>query len=175
MMTIKEVDKLLQVPKKVVEGVDLVDFTAWSLSIDGAHRVRYELREAQGSDTSFLLDINRSRKNSLKLSLYCLERDMKIGLLRVDYNGTHKNPEEITSDLPSKFKRHAGKWFDFSDHHIHYYVEGYPPLVWAIPLADDEFPLKELQNVNDALFATEHFAHRINLQTKFTRAQHELA
>ena len=59
--------------------------------------------------------------------------------------------------------------FDYHEHHIHYYVEDYKPLAWAIPLADDEFPIKDITTTTDIFPVIQEFAVRINLKTKFER------
>lgn len=123
-------------------------------------------------DYLFLLEISRSAKNNLKITLHFQEDNSKIGLLRVDYSGKHKNPHEIKRSLLDRF---AAKWFDYREHHIHYYVESYNQLAWAIPSVDNDFPVKSVTNANDIFPATIAFARKINLKTEFENYQNELA
>lgn len=113
----------------------------------------------------FLLQIDQSKKNQLKLTLHFQDDDSSIGLLRVDFNGRHRNPEGINDKVPDFFKPYAGKFIEES--HIHYNIEGYNPLDWAVPLiADNSFDQKEFQTENDFESAFQAFAKRINLITK---------
>lgn len=175
MLTNQEVDRLLGLPKKVVEKGSVLDSVVLRFENNIRNGIRHKLYAPQEPDITFLLAIGRSRRNNLKLSLHFQDDTTKQGMLRLDYNGTHKNPETITPTLPAKFKPYVGKQFDYSEHHMHYHVEEYPSLAWAIPLTDDDFPLKTLNDVNDAFSAAVYFAQRINLQTKFTGMHHELA
>jgi len=55
--------------------------------------------------------------------------------------------------------------------HIHYYVQGYRTLQWAIPLTDASFEIKEI-NPNDFnrtfVKIIKLFAKTINIETKIT-------
>lgn len=97
-----------------------------------------------------------------------MDDETKIGLIRVDYSGQHKNPEIIKDNVPIMFHSYAGKYFNYNEHHIHYYVEGYKTsLDWALPLKVDRFPIKEIKNNSDILNAFYNFNKLINLQTIF--------
>jgi hypothetical protein len=120
------------------------------------------------ADYIFIYDISQSKKNQFKLTLYLLDDETKIGLLRVDYSGQHKNPETITEKVPVEFHPFAGKFFDYNEHHIHYYVEGYKTsLDWALPLTIDSFPIKKITKLADVTDAFIQFNKIINLITKF--------
>ncbi len=138
-------------------------------------KARYTLYAEQEPDYSFLPDIRRSSKRALKITLHFQEDDSKTGLLRIDYHEQHRNPLEIKNSSPDRFKPYAGKWFDYREHHLHYYVEGYTPLAWAIPLVNDDFPLKTIRAVSDIFSVIQAFSRRINLKTEFREYQHELA
>jgi hypothetical protein len=59
-------------------------------------------------------------------------------------------------------------FFDYHDHHIHYYVEGYKTtLDWALPLTNDDFSVKNITASSDVLDAFYRFNQIINLQTIF--------
>ena len=166
MLTNQEAIRLIGLPKKVIEKGNPVDVISWRWENGKA---RYFLSVEQEPNYSFLLDIQQSLKNNLKITLHFQEDKSKIGLLRIDYHGQHQNPREIKSSLPDRFKPYAAKWFDYHEHHIHYYVEGYKPLAWAIPLADDEFPVKDITTTTNIFPVIQEFAVRINLETKFER------
>ena len=172
MLTNEEAMNLIGLSKKVVKGKEPVDRTHLAL---GNGKAIYQLHAKEEPDYLFLLEINRSTKNNLKITLHFQEDTSKIGLLRVDYSGQHQNPRETNSNLPNRFSTYAGKWFDYHEHHIHYYVEGYNQLAWAIPLADDDFPVKKIANANDIFSVTQSFAIKINLKTEFEYYQNELA
>lgn len=174
MLTNDEAMNLIHLPKKVAEVEKTVDRVLLPLGL-GNGNTRYQLHTEEEPDYLFLLEISRSAKNNLKITLHFQEDNSKIGLLRVDYSGKHKNPHEIKRSLPDRFKPYVDKWFGSHEHHIHYYVEGYNQLVWAIPLADDDFPVKSVADVNDIFPAIMAFARKINLKTEFENYQNELA
>ena len=95
--------------------------------------------------------------------------------MNVDYSWKHKNPHEIKRSLLDRFKVYVDKWFDHHEHHIHYYVESYNQLAWAIPLVDDDFLVKSIADANDIFPATMAFTRKINLKTEFENYQNELA
>lgn len=67
--------------------------------------------------------------------------------------------------VPAKFRPFAGKWLDDYVGHIHYVVDGYKPLAWAIPLDMDDFPVKELNGREDYTNTLNAFFKKINLKT----------
>src|SRR5690554_4523378 len=149
---------LLSLPKKIVEKDKLLD----TLIINQVFpfSLRYELVSEQDDEFTFLLEIQQSKKNSIRVSFHHQENDSKIGLLRVDYNSGHKNPEGINEFLPDRFHPYVGKYFDNHEHHIHYYIQGYKSLAWAIPLDVDDFEIKE---INDDANFNSTFADIIQL------------
>lgn len=166
MFTIEQAQHLLNLNKKVLQNDTLQELIAFDQSFPFTHQ--FTLLSPDDSDFTFLYDINQSTKNQFKLSLYLLDNDTKIGLLRVDYNGQHKNPEIINDKVPDFFHPYAGMFFDYQIHHIHYFVEGYKTtLDWALPLADDNFPVKNIAASKDILDAFYRFNDIINLKTKF--------
>ena len=172
MLTNEEAMTLIGLSKKVLKEEQVVDHVTLGL-VNG--KARYFLHAEEEPDYLFLLGIYRSAKNHLKITMHFQEDNARIGLLRVDYNGQHKNPSVIKSDLPSRFEPYAGQWFGYDKPHIHYYVEGYKQLAWAIPLADDDFPVKSIDDEHNILPATRAFAQKINLKTEFKDYQDELA
>lgn len=166
MFTISQAQQLLQLPKKVEENGRLVDKINFTQPFP--FTLRYTLISPDDADYIFLYDINQSTKNRFKLTLYLMDDESRIGLLRVDFNGQHKNPETITENVPEIFHPFAGKFFDYHEHHIHYYVEGYKTtLDWALPLTNDPFPVKSITKPDDIRDAFLQFNALIKLQTLF--------
>jgi len=166
MFTTEQAQYLLQLPKKVETNGMLEDEISFNQPFPFTQR--YTLISPDDADFTFIYDITQSKKNQFKLSLYLLEDETKIGLLRVDYSGQHKNPETITDKVPAIFHTFAGMFFDYHDHHIHYYVEGYKTtLDWALPLTNDDFSVKNITASSDVLDAFYRFNQIINLQTIF--------
>lgn len=167
-LTNEQAEYFLDLPKKIVQGDKILD----RFTIDQAmpFNQRYELVSEVDSDCTFIWIINQSAKNSIRVSLHYQDNDSKTGLVRIDYNGGHRNPSSITDALPDMFHPYVGKQFKNHEHHIHYHVEGYPSLAWAIPLIDDEFEIKELDD-NPQFYATfariiQLFAKTVNIETK---------
>ena len=163
----EQAEYLLKLPKKIVGTGGLLD----NLTINQVFpfNLRFELVSEQDDEFTFLLEIQQSKKNTIRLSFHHQENDSKTGLLRVDYNSGHKNPEDINEFLPEKFRPYAGKYFDNNEHHIHYHVQGYRSLAWAIPLTAENFEIKEINddvNFNNT-FANiiKSFAKTINIET----------
>lgn len=166
MFTYEEAQELIKLPKKVEINGELQNLLTFEQPIPFIKK--YMLLSESNFNVSFLYDIKQSKKFLLKLTLYFMDDETKIGLVRVDYNGQHDNPVEIKNSVPSVFHKYAGKHFDYNEHHIHYYVEGYKTtLDWAIPLIEDSFPTKEINSNEDILMAFYNFNELINLKTTF--------
>ena len=120
------------------------------------------------ADISFIWDIKQSTKNTIRLSLHCMDEDSKLGLIRVDYNAGHINPETATDVLPECFKPYIAKKFADNEHHVHYHVPGYKQLAWALPIEDTPLKVKSVSietlesDIIDAIYS---FAETINLKT----------
>ncbi|NLX65402.1 MAG: hypothetical protein GXZ19_01270 [Bacteroidales bacterium] len=169
-ITNEQAEYLLKLPKKVVKNDTLLE----KLSIDQhfPFSMRLELVSESDDEFTFLWEIQQSKKKSIRVSFHCQENDSKTGLLRIDYNSGHKNPEVISEFLPEKFHPFAGKCFSNDEHHIHYHVQGYKSLAWAIPLANDEFEIKDLDDGAEfnTTFARiiKSFAKIVNVETEIT-------
>ena len=163
----EQADYLIQLPKKIVEKDVLLD--KLTINQEFPLNLRYELVSEKDDEFTFLFQIEQSKKNSIRISFHHQENDSNVGLLRVDFNGGHKNPENINSFLPDRFHPYAGKYFANHEHHIHYHIQGYRSLAWAIPLTDDAFAIKEIND--DSSFNNTFaeiirlFAKTINLET----------
>ena len=167
MFTTEQAQYLLHLPKKVELNEKLQNTIDFHQSFP--FQERYTLISPDDSDFTFLYEINQSKKNQFKLTLYIMDGDTRIGLLRVDYKGQHENPQSLKDNVPVIFHPYVGKFFNYNEHHIHLYVEGYKTtLDWALPLSIDAFPIKEIVNNNDVIDAFQSFNHTINLQTVFT-------
>lgn len=157
MLTNQEAIYLLGLEKVLVDPNQTVDLKN--------KKNRIELISHQDTDYSFWVEITTNQKIILKTSIHHWERNSSIGLLRIDYRGGHHNPENIENTLPEFLKPYADKWFEPTEPHIHIYVEGYKPLVWAMPLVDDDFPIKEIIQSSDLSDLIINFARRINLKS----------
>jgi hypothetical protein len=163
MITQEQADYLIKLEKHCVDGENIKVTMSLLPKIPINDRIYLVAKE--DADWSFFLDINQSRKNHLKITLHFQEDITNIGLLRVDFGGRHENPVAINDKVPEYMSRYSGQWIDQS--HIHYYIEGYKPLAWAIPLMDDSFSIKKYtgRELNEIF---NEFGHKINLKTNVT-------
>lgn len=122
--------------------------------------------DAAEGNFEFLWRISQSAKNVIKLSLHVQDEDSNIGLLRIDYNGPHQNPQNAKDNLPEKFLPYVGRWFN-NESHVHYYEDGYRPLAWAIPITDSSIETKiiEAEKTETIKNAILEFAKVINIKT----------
>lgn len=158
MLTNQEANYLLGLEKNLIDSNQVIDLKNKSNTI--------ELISHEDADYKFRLDINSNHKILLKVSIHHMESNSHIGLLRMDFKGGHRNPIEIKETLPENLKVYAGKWFNPDEAHMHVYVEGYRPLVWAIPLEDTDFEIKEINDKSDLSQLITSFANRINVNSK---------
>lgn len=157
MLTNQEAKYLLDLEKVLANPNQTVDLSR--------KKNRLELISLQDSDYEFWVEITTNQKIILKTSIHHLESNSYIGLLRIDYKGGHHNPANVLSSLPEFLKPYAGKWFEPTEPHMHIYVEGYRPLVWAIPLSDIDFPVKDITQPSDLSDLIFNFAREINLKS----------
>lgn len=163
MITQTQADYLIRLPKLLTENGDYVQSKQYIPVLP--LRDRLFMASEQDTDFAFFLEITQSNKQHLRLSLHFQEDETSIGLLRVDYNSRHRNPVEINEHVPEALKPYAGQWVDGS--HIHYYIQGYKPLTWAIPLeVDTSFPVKQFTNETQMANIIMTFGKRVNLQTQ---------
>ncbi len=83
MLTNQEAMRLIGLPKKVTEKGIPVDAISWRWKNGKA---RYFLSAEREPNYSFLLDIQQSLKNNLKITLHFQENTSKTGLLRIDWS-----------------------------------------------------------------------------------------
>lgn len=165
----EQAECLIHLKKKVLQNDNVLD----NLTINQSFpfNLRLELVSDEDNDFSFLWEITQSTKNTIRISLHFQEDESKIGLVRVDYNSGHRNPEKAIESLPEKFIPYVGKCFSNEESHVHYHVDGYKTLAWAIPIEKSEMPIKEfIENDNNQKFASviREFAKIINLETVLT-------
>lgn len=165
-MTTELADYLIGLDKYVV--VDGKFKENHLIYIQSPMRLHLDLSSFDDLDQNLFVDIWESEKKALKISLHHQDDNTQYGLLRVDYNGRHKNPEEIVKTLPDRFHPFAGIWLDAYNGHIHHVVDGYKPLAWAIPLEKDNFPVTELKVREDYAGTLKAFFQRINVKTNIT-------
>jgi len=164
-MTKEQVDYLLALPRRVEKNGILEDTITFNQQVP--FQQRYKLKSPIDDSYTFLYNIDQSAKNYLKLTLHFMDNDTKIGLLRIDFNGQHQNPEEITENLPEDLHPFVGKLFAYNEPHIHQYVEGYKLMVWAKPLGNN-FPVQNIASPEDVANAFHSFNTMISLETRFT-------
>jgi hypothetical protein len=180
MITKEQADYLINLPKYIIEQIpkgqniylERKNYVP-SIPIDD----RIYLASKVDDEFTFFLEIYQSNKNQLKITLHFQEDDASIGLLRVDFNGRHKNPVIAEENLPSIFKKYTDAWIEES--HIHYFFEGYKPLSWAIPLKEDSsFPIKDFTDTSQIGSIVQAFGKKINMLTilmlTFQKEIHEL-
>ena len=164
MITNQEAEFLLSLPKFIIENDSKLETKQFDQP--SFWNIRYNLiGENNGDAFEFLWEIWQSQKNTIKLSLHHQDDETKMGLFRVDYNSGHNNPAELTESVPSKFHPFVGKHFSINEHHVHYHVEGYHSLAWALPITNDDFMYKEMSEQN-IVEIVEKFGKTINLQTQ---------
>jgi len=161
----KDADYLLALPKRVELNGILENSITFNQLIP--FQQKYKLGSPMDDNYTFLYEINQSSKSHLKLTLYLMDNNTKIGLLRVDFKGQHQNPEEVIEDLPKDLLPFAGKLFDYNEPHIHYHVEGYKQMAWAKPVKDN-FPVSDITSSADIISAFHAFNTMIALETSFT-------
>lgn len=165
-MTVELAKYLIGLDKYIVQNNEKAN--NFLLDINFPMSIRLTLSAPDDLDQNLLVNIKESEKKSLKISLHHQDNSTQNGLLRVDFYGRHFNPVQITDSVPENFKPFAGKWLDDYSGHIHYVVDGYKPLSWAIPLELDDFTVKELNGREDYTRTLNTFFRKINLKTVIT-------
>lgn len=165
-MTVELANYLIGLDKYVVVGDNLLE--EYEINIEFPMGIRLYLSSKEDIDQSFLIDVKESSKGRLKVNLHHQDYSTTDGLLRIDYNSRHQNPFIVTDNVPDIFTTYAGQWLDDYPGHIHYVVDGYKPLVWAIPLENDDFPVKRIDGREDYAKTLKAFFEKINLKTNIS-------
>lgn len=168
-MTVELADYLIGLDKHIVNNGQTVN--TFLINIDYPMKLKLSLSTPDDLDQNLIIDIKESEKKSLKINLHHQDNNTQNGVLRIDYNSRHQNPFEITQSAPERFKPFAGLWLDDYNGHIHYVVNDYKPLAWAIPLEVDDFPIKNLTAKEDYIEILQAFFDKINLKTTITYNQ----
>lgn len=155
----KEAEQLILLKKKIVIDDKLLD--EYTISRNKNLFGRFQLSSLDGNN-QFLLKITQGLRK-FKITLHFQENNQYVGLLRVDYDGYHKNPETVNEHVPDFAKKYIGKTIESS--HVHFFVEGYKTLNWAVPIYDYDFSIKDLSNESLISDAIEEFCNKINLCT----------
>ncbi|MFP9118620.1 DUF6978 family protein [Flavobacterium sp. RNTU_13] len=163
MLTNEEANHLLNLEKFLKDPNQVIDLSLKKNSID--------LISQKDALPSFRLEIITNQKVILKTTLHHLEDTNFTGLLRIDFKGGHRNPEELNHSVPEFLREYVGRWLDPNEPHIHYYVEGYRPLAWAIPISRTDFPVKTLENTTDLYDLIFNFAKMINIKSHLSLQQ----
>jgi len=157
MLTNQEVRNLLNLPKILKDKDFVVDLRK--------KKNRIDLVSDDESKQEFAVEITSNDKILLKTTIHHFEKTEYVGLLRIDFKGTHQNPSYVTENLPPFLKKYLNKFFTPDEHHLHIYFEGYAPLAWAVPLKDINFPILNLDNKSDIADLMHIFAQKTNIKS----------
>lgn len=162
-MTYEESQELIKCKKYIKFTDDSKEYNLDHTYLDKT----IDLESPDFSGFFFKLSIKNSKKSTLKLSLHVFRNKDKMGLCRVDFFGTHKNPTEINEKVPEILQKYKAKWFDYSEHHIHFQVDGYNSLAWAMPLIDfEDLKYEDIGSREDFYGFIINFCKFINIQNK---------
>lgn len=161
-------DYLIQMDKYIKEKEKLIK-SKYPLNLNN-DKIRLNLIGVcpeTNKEESFLLQITRSNKCRIKITLHHQECNSHMGLIRIDYNGApHENPKTVLPNVPTHIAKFVGARIE--DNHIHYHINGYKNCAWAIPLTADSFNIKNIEkdsfNVTFANIIKE-FTNLINMIT----------
>ena len=156
-----EAQNFLDISKKVYLSTDTLD--KYDFMVEGKKDRLYMVSFPE-LEYSFFLEVYQSAKMQLKLTLHLQEDDISLPLMRIDFGGTHKNPEEPNKNVPAFLIPFKGTIFKHNQPHIHYYVQG-QGTDWALPLDNDSFPIKKIVSNNDKREAILAMAQKVNLLT----------
>ncbi len=164
-MTFEEAQRLVHMPKWVIdEDGDKIE----PLVLEQMFPMQFRLHLVSDEEypRDYLLDVKQSEKSGIRLNFQLMDQ-ANWGLARLDYNSNHKNPDELTDKVPAIFRSHAGELF-IQKSHLHFHVEDFPPLAWALPLEETEIETKEVETAtiaHDFIDAFNSFASYLNIQT----------
>jgi len=153
MLSKSEVDLLLSLPK--ITPTRHVDFKN--------HKTILHLTAKEEPKIEFRLHITNSKK--IRFKLHCHHDHETIGLIRVDFYSGHRNPSEITKDVPEFLHQYVGMRFTRNDHHVHIYVEN-QELKWAVPIKDSFINIRDIKSDSDIITVINELTSHINLETK---------
>ncbi|MCM1490391.1 MAG: hypothetical protein NC095_06155 [Muribaculum sp.] len=146
-LTTAEAKRLLELEKEIdIENSDSTRLRSEDLFVGK----RYTLLSVNGiKQEKFYLSIKRSAKKIAKISFHHFHGDTSKCLFRIDFAGTHKNPEVASAAVPDNFAAHAGEVI--LESHVHYYLEGEDEN-WALPIGETEFrDFSQISNLEDSI------------------------
>lgn len=156
-LTNLEAKYLLELNKVLADPNQIIDL--------GNKKNTLDLVSPEDSDYAFRIDITSNQKIILKTSLHHQESNSHIGLLRIDFKGGHHNPVEVKETVPKFLEEYADLWLKPSEPHMHFFVEGYRPLAWAVPLDHTDFAIKDLTSPSDIADLIVNFAKEVNVSS----------
>ena len=171
-MTFEDVQELIAKPKKLVANDgNLLDSYYFEQNVP--LNVVLHLTDTETRKLKFRINVTQSQKVGYKISFHMMDTNGYIGLSRLDINGlTHTNPRDVTDKVPNFLKLHASERIDTS--HLHFYVEDYETLAWALPLVDvNNENIKDISTTTtnlsvDIVKALCGFLSYVNVKTKIT-------
>ncbi|HCA06928.1 hypothetical protein [Chryseobacterium sp.] len=155
MFSTQHAEYLISLPKTLKDSKTVVDLSK--------KRNRLEFFSTDDEDQKFLVELTSNEKILLKTSIHHQENNTFVGLLRIDFKGSHMNPDHELNTLPNYLKPYIGKHFSPDEPHVHLYIEGYRPLAWAIPLDNYDFKIKSLNDKQDISDLLLKFGEKINV------------
>ena len=174
MLTQEDAERLLSIPKIIVEKGKMLSSYVLDFSKSRDFRIGLSSSDSINKDAEFLLRIRVSEKMRVKASLHTQDNDTKMCIFRLDFNGApHTNPDDVNEYVPDKFRLFAGQVL--KGDHVHYHVQGYKSAAWALPIDADTFPVKkltkddfskELRDILDALAEAIHLESKIILTSR---------
>lgn len=161
----EDIQRLLSIEKNIEDNA--LQNNALTLSLGFPVKKEIRLLSAMG-DVEFRWVINQSSKVSFKITLFVMERENTLGLLRLDYapvTKIHLNPQKGEGFVPDFLLEYAGK--EIRGSHVHYAVPGYKERLWAIPLSEvHAFPETFDGRQSSLPDIVNSFARHINISTQ---------
>lgn len=161
-LTNEEAQALIDLPKKIMVAEQPQD--EYIMRFPGHIHSRFDLVSDDGNRI-FLLEIRQEKPKRLKISLHFQENSQYEGLLRIDYNGKHKNPANPNQYVPEIAIPYVNSFIE--ENHIHFFVQGYKHLAWAVPLSVyNDFGTKDVSDFDSFMCAMHEFCQKINITTQ---------
>lgn len=155
-----DADKVIVVDGERVESFTIVQTFPLRMNINLAVK-------GKGDEWLFTWQIDQGAKDSLRMSLHCQQYESNIGLIRVDYNRGHHNPQVAPDDLPDFLLPYVGKDFGARESHVHIHVSSdILQMQWAMPIEASNIESKTFDASSDSIeMAIQSFAKAIHITT----------
>lgn len=108
--------------KGLIETRKILENPNQDLSLN-TDKLRIDLIAPDEPDYKFFIDFNPNKRIQFKMTLQSQEKYSNIGLLRIDYKGSHNNPEHILETLPEFLEPYVGLEIR-REAHIHFLHRG---------------------------------------------------